>query len=128
MKKIKVLVVEPEKEAYVKKISNTLKSLNNEVYGKIEMTNIEDGVIIISNRTSKSEGLPFNRYMKNNIVCGTFLILGTCNGETVSLSEKMIEKYKEYFKLSKHKHIVENFKSRYSSSSELVRCGYTGGY
>lgn len=127
MKKIKVLIVEPEKEAYIKKIDNTLRSLKNEVYGEVKMSDIEDGVIIISNSTAKNEGLPFNRYIKNDIICGTFLLLGCCNGKAFSLSEKMIEKYKEYFKLSKHRHIVENFKSRYRSSSELVKYGYAGG-
>lgn len=122
MNKIKDLIVEPGKEPYEKKIKNSLKSLQNEVNGFIEFMEIEKGVDLILNEEGKINNLPFNRYAMNDILCGTFIVAGQINGETIALNNNMIEKYKEYFKLSNHEQIVEQFKNRYGSSSELVRC------
>ncbi len=122
MNKIKVLIVEPGKEPYEKKIKNSLKSLQNEVSGFIKFMEIEKEVDLILNEEGKINNLPFNRYAMNDILCGTFIVAGQINGETIALNNKMIEKYKEYFKLSNHEQIVEQFKNRYGSSSELVRC------
>lgn len=127
-KKIKVLIVEPGKEPYEKIVENTLESLQNIVYGRIEMLEIEKGVDLILNEEGKLAGLPFNRYITNDMLCGTFIVAGEKNGETISLSNEMLDKYKEYFELSKHEHIVEMYKSKYSSSSELAYCGFVGGY
>lgn len=127
MKKIKVLVVEPGKEPYIKEIKNSLKSFQNEVDGYIEFVSMENGVDLILNEEGKLLGLPFNRYVLNDVLCGTFLVVGEINGETIALSNEKIEKYKEYFKLSNHEHIINQFQNKYDSSSELANCQYIGG-
>lgn len=127
-KKIKVLIVEPEKEPYEKIVDNTLESLQQIVYGDIEDTEIEKGVYLISNRNGKLEGLAFNRYVEGDMFAGTFIVASAKKGKIISMPKAMIEKYKDYFELDKHKYIVEMFKSKYSSSSELADCGFVGGY
>ena len=126
--KIKVLIVEPEKEPYEKIIDNELETLQNIVYGLIEFIEMEKGVDLIINEEGKIDGLPFNRYITNDVIAGTFIIAGERNGKTISLSDDMIKKYKEYFKLSNHEHIIEMYKSKYESTSQLVYGGFIGGY
>lgn len=75
-RKIKILVIEPEKEPYVKLINNTLKSLQKEVDGFIEIVSIEDGVDLIINEEGKLCDMPFNRYITNDMIVGTFIVAG----------------------------------------------------
>ena len=59
---IKVLVIEPGKAPYVKDIDSGLKSLQNEVAGRIEaIYPFEDPVAVICNEEGKLNGLPLNR-------------------------------------------------------------------
>lgn len=129
MKKIiKVLIVEPEKEPYIKEIENNLESLQNIVYGCIDIIQMEKGVDLIVNDEGKINGLPFNRYITNDMIAGTFIVAGEKNGKMISLTNDMIKKYMEYFKISNHDHIVNMYKSRFSNSSELVNCEFIGGW
>lgn len=127
MEKIKVLVVEPEKEPYIKEIDNTLEGLQNEVDGFIEVLELERHVDVILNEEGKINNLPFNRAVNNDVLCGTFIVTGEKNGDTISLSDEMIDKYKEYFKLSNHQQIIEKYKSKYNYSSELANITFIGG-
>ena len=72
---MKVLVVAPEKEPYVKEISSGLSSLQKEVGGFIEAVYpFEDPVAIICNEEGKLEGLPLNRALvMRTVMCTTSL-------------------------------------------------------
>ena len=104
-KKIKVLVVEPEKEPYVKEIGTDLESLQREVDGYIEsFYPTDDDVVFIVNDEDKINGMPMNRAMRDedgqlyDIISGTFIIAGVWDYDFASLSPEMIEKYSERFK------------------------------
>jgi len=103
MKKIRVLIVEPNKEPYQAKIEHTLKNLQNVVDGYIEILELEHNVDLICNEEGKINNLLLNRVVDYDIIAGTFIIAGYKDSETISLSRKQIKKYKEYFRLSKHK-------------------------
>ena len=102
---IKVLVVEPEKEPYVKEISSGLSSLQKEVGGFIEAVYpFEDPVAIICNEEGKLEGLPLNRALRDedghvyDIIAGTFLIAGLSEDNFCSLNDTQIEKFSSMYK------------------------------
>jgi len=99
MSKIKILVVEPNKEPYPLKIECTLENLQNIVGGQIEVVALEENIDLICNDKGKLLNLEMNRAIKNDIICGTFIISGQYKGEIVSLNDKQIEKYTEIFKL-----------------------------
>lgn len=101
--KIRILVVEPFKEPYQIKIEHTLKNLQKIVDGYIEILQLEHNVDIICNDEGKINKLPLNRFVDYDIIAGTFIIAGYKDSETISLSKKQIKKYKEVFKLDKHK-------------------------
>ena len=102
---MKVLVVEPEKEPYVKEISRGLSSLQKEVGGFIEAVYpFEDPVAIICNEEGKLEGLPLNRALRDedghvyDIIAGTFLIAGLSEDNFCSLDDTQIEKFSSMYK------------------------------
>ena len=106
MKKIRALIVEPGKEPKQIKIEHTLKSLQSIVGGLIEFVELEHNVDLICNEEGKLQRLKLNRCIGNDIIAGTFIIVGQHYGETISLSRKQIKKYKNIFKL-KNNHIQE---------------------
>ena len=102
---MKVLVVEPEKEPYVKEISSGLSSLQKEVGGFIEAVYpFEDPVAIICNEEGKLEGLHLNRALRDedghvyDIIAGTFLIAGLSEDNFCSLDDTQIEKFSSMYK------------------------------
>lgn len=99
MSKIRILVVEPSKEPRQIKVEHTLENLQRLVGGLIEYVELDCNTDLICNEEGKLLGLELNRKLGNDIIAGTFLIVGQHNGETISLSRKQIKKYKEMFLL-----------------------------
>lgn len=103
--KLKVLVVEPDKEPYVKFIEPGYRALQQEVDGTIQgVYPFADPVGIICNDDGKWMGLPLNRALCDDegnvydIVAGTFVIAGLTEDDYCSLDDAMIEKYTHMFK------------------------------
>lgn len=100
-RKIKVLLVEPDKLPRKITISNTLKDKQKCVNGRIEYFYMEDykDVVFICNEESKLNGMKPNRDMKYDIIFGPFLIVGDDKniGEDMSLKKEQIEKYMKIF-------------------------------
>lgn len=126
IEKIKVLIVDPTLDPYVKEIENTLVKKQNIVGGLIEFIELEENVDLIYNDEGKIYNLPMNRIIKNDIICGTFIIAGQKNGETISLTDNQIRKYKSYFKLRNHTIPIALLKNKYKESSELLGLNLTG--
>ena len=118
--KIRVIIVEPNKEPYTVKIKNTLEEKQNIVGGLIEFYELEHSVDLIYNEESKILNLDFNRIIKNDVVCGIFIIVGQKNGYSISLSRKQIKKYKKEFALKKHKLAIDFLKTTLVNSSKLL--------
>ena len=104
-KPITVLVVEPDKEPYVKQIDPGLKSLQNEVGGWIEAVYpFEDPVAIVCNEEGKLNGLPLNRALMDDdgdiydILAGSFLVTGLTEDNFGSLNDEQIKKFTDRFK------------------------------
>lgn len=100
-----VLVVEPGRAPYVKKIDSGLKSLQSEVGGWIEAVYpFEEEVALICNEEGKLCGLPLNRALMDedgeiyDIIAGTFLVVGLGEEDFCSLSDEYIKKFSERFK------------------------------
>lgn len=96
--KIKVIIVEPEKEPYVKEIYNTLKDKQDIVGGLIQcvpsLFDDKDTYDFIVNDEGKIIGLPLNRfiYNKQDIVCGNLIIAKPDieTGEFISIEESEV--------------------------------------
>ena len=112
MNKIRVLIVEPNKESYQIKIEHTLKNLQKIVGGYIEILQLDYNTDLVCNDEGKIYRLPLNRFVDYDIIAGTFIIAGHKDSETISLSRKQIKKYKEIFRLDTHqkymRHLFHN--------------------
>lgn len=125
-KKIKVLIVEPRKEPYVKEIDNILEEKQKIVGGLIEFVELEETVDLICNDEGKMNNLEMNRIITNDIICGTFIICGQKDGYSISLTDEKIEKYKKYFSLKVHSVPIELLKRQYRDSSNLLNYDLRG--
>lgn len=98
---LNVLYVEPNKLPEKRTIKNTLEDKQKLVNGLIEYTYLRDSndVAIVCNEEGKILGLPPNRDIGHDVICGNFFIVGDDPelGEDRSLTEEQIKKYSKYF-------------------------------
>lgn len=99
--KMKVVMVEPNKPAYITEIGSNLASMQEAVGGLIEPIYFLGDAIMVGNEEAKLIGLDGNRRFGNNIVAGPFFICSekmTDNGTVFcSLSDELCEKYVQHF-------------------------------
>ena len=98
---LNLLLVKPNELPKKITIKNTLKEKQKLVDGLIEyvyLPNCND-VVLICNEEGKLLGLPPNRDIGYDIVCGDFLIVGDDPelGEDRSLTDEQITKYSKMF-------------------------------
>lgn len=125
MNKIRVLIVEPNREPYQKRMNHTLEDMQNIVGGLLEYIELEHNVDLIYNEEGKIYNLQMNRAIQNDIIAGTFFIAGQHKGETISLSKKQIKKYKEIFRLEQDKALIELLRETVKESSNLLNLRLT---
>lgn len=98
---LNVLYVEPNKLPEKRTIKNTLEDKQKLVNGLIEYTYLSDSndIAIVCNEEGKILGLPPNRDIGHDVICGNFFIVGDDPelGEDRSLTDEQIEKYSKYF-------------------------------
>mgnify|MGYP000974533052 FL=1 len=96
--KIKVLSVVPGQPPTVKEITNDLASLQAEVGGLIECISFPNGCVAVCNEEGKLNGMPPNRRLGADIICGPFFVCDTTrNGDFSSLSKSKIAEYSQLF-------------------------------
>ena len=100
--KIRCLVVEPGEKPTAQVIENTLEAKQEIVGGLIELVQLSDTADLICNEEGKLIGLPPNRILGDDIIAGTFLVVGSewDNENFVSLSDEDVEKYSKQFEPS----------------------------
>lgn len=104
---MQVIMLEPDKVAYLKEIGNDLASMQTEVEGYIEIIYpFEDSYVgLCCNEEGKINGLPLNRAIYNNdnkdeiidIIAGKAFICDCSKDELQSLSPELTEKYLKKF-------------------------------
>lgn len=101
---ITVLVVEPGKRPYTKKIEPGLKSLQREVGGHIEAVySFPEPVAIVCRETGKLDGCPLNRALRDedgaiyDIIAGTFLVVGLTEEDFGSLRPELLQAFSQRF-------------------------------
>ena len=101
---ITVLVVEPGKRPYTKKIEPGLKSLQREVGGHIEAVYpFPEPVAIVCLESGKLDGCPLNRALRDetgaiyDVIAGTFLVVGLTEEDFGSLSPELLQTFSQRF-------------------------------
>lgn len=98
-KTMKVVMVEPNKPAYITEIGTDLKSLQEAVGGLIEVIGYlhDPNAIMVGNEEAKLIGMEGNRRFLEGIVAGPFFICGVSGEDFCSLTEKQCEEYVRLF-------------------------------
>ena len=100
---MKVVMVEPNKPAYITEIEHSLKGMKEAVGGLIEPIYYldEPRAVMVGNEEAKLIGMEGNRRFGDRIVAGLFFICGekmTEDGmDFCSLSDELCEKYAQKF-------------------------------
>ena len=104
---MRVLVMEPGKEAVDKEIDSSLKSMQEVVGGYIEaIYPFRDPVALVCNEEGKLDHLPLNRVLYDedsgqalDVIAGTFFICGAPPDaeDFTSLTDEQVQKYQEQF-------------------------------
>ena len=68
MSKIRILIVEPNKEPRQVRVEHTLKDFQNIVDGLIEIVELEHNVDLVCNEEGKLRSLELNRVITNDII------------------------------------------------------------
>ena len=122
--KIRVLIVQPNKEAKQVRIEHSLKDLQNLVGGLIEYIALDRNTDVICNEEGKLMNLELNRVLGRDVIAGTFLVVGNHYGEIISLSKKQLKKYKKFFCIENSKSKIDFLEDLGIKSSDLVRHYY----
>ena len=101
---VKVVMLEPNKPAYVKEIGNDLASMQEIVEGCIEIIYpFEDANIgLVCNEEGKINGFPLNRAIRANgkiidVIAGKAFVCDCSEDELQSLSPDIMDKYLDMF-------------------------------
>lgn len=101
---MQVIMLEPNKAAYLKEIGNDLASIQEEVEGYIEIIYpFEDQYVgLVCNEEGKINGFPLNRAIRANgkiidVIAGNAFICDCSEDELQSLSPTLIDKYLDMF-------------------------------
>lgn len=97
---MKILFVEPGKEAQPAEIQGALKEMQAIVGGQIQaLYPWADPVALICNDEGKLLRLPLNRMLEDyDVIAGNFFICGIEGDEFVSLSDPLMIKYQKKFR------------------------------
>ena len=92
---MKVVMVEPNKPAYIAEIEHSLKGMKEAVGGLIEPIYYlnEPRAVMVGNEEAKLIGMEGNRRFGDRIVAGPFFICGDNGEDFCSLSDELCEKY-----------------------------------
>ena len=97
---IDILLKQPNKRPRRITIENSISNMEKLVEGDIEVIEHKD-VFLILNSSGKYLGLEPNFEYENDLICGSFLIVGDdeINGDFNSLTTKQFRKYRKEFSL-----------------------------
>ena len=103
---MKIVMVEPNKPAYITEIGSDYKSISQAVGGLIEPMYFLNDAVIVGNDEAKVLGMEGNRRFGDSIIAGPFFICGEkMTGEGAvfcSLSDELCEKYVKQFAVPEH--------------------------
>ena len=103
---IRVLIVKPYFRPYGATICPKLHSMQDIVGGCIQVAHDglwRDGAVIVCNEEGKLAGLPENRALRDSrskvqdVICGTFMVVGTAGEDFTSLTPQQFADWKDRF-------------------------------
>lgn len=126
MNKIRILFVETVMDPVIKEIENTKEKIQKIIGRPLHFIKLENGIILICNKKGKLLNLEINKIIKNDVICGNFIICGQEDENFISLTDKQLIKYKKYFKEKYHTIPKALIMSKYKKTSNLIKIDLNG--
>lgn len=122
--KIKVLLVIPGMEVQKVKIPASIKFIKSFIGDDLQKYKLVENNILIANKNPKID--EFNRFYKNNMILGRFIIVSTKKNKLTSLKNRDFRRYSNMFSLKKQENKVNKYKEYfleqyYNNQIELKR-------
>lgn len=99
MNLIKIVVVQPNKQPYIKEIKNNMDSIYGLVYYPYKEIELEKNIYLVYSKEAEKENLPICRKMKDLNIYSNFVIVKKDNGKLLSLNNTQLEKYIKLFSI-----------------------------
>ncbi len=123
---MKILVIEPNKEPYIKKVNNIDNALIEILGDNLEYIKLKKHIDLVYDDEAKINDLDFNRVIKNDVVCGTFVIVAQYQDKWSSLSSKQIRYCKKRFQLKHYEGLLQFMRENIKHSSNLLNLRLDG--
>jgi len=124
--KSKILIVEPSKEPYTKTVHDIEQELIETVGEELDYFTLKSNIDLVYNAEGKINNLPFNRVIEDDVLCGTFAIVGLFQDDWRSLTSKQIRFYKKLFQIRHDEGLIQFLNQELKYSSNLLRCRLKG--
>lgn len=128
MSKNKILVIEPNKEPYIKTVQDIDEELINIIGDNLKYIKSKNNTNLVFDDEGKINDLEFNRIIKNDVICGTFVMVGEDRkkDEWTSLTSKQIRYLKKRFQMRHDKALIQFMKEHIKQSSNLLKSNLKG--
>lgn len=109
--RVKILYIQSGKEVQTLRVSTNKNFKKNLLGDNILKIHLENDIYLYINANYKV--YEFNRFYQGKILFGDFIIISLRNNKAKSMSKNMIEKYINYFRLSKHYKKIDKLKENF---------------
>ena len=72
---MKILIIEPDKEPYIKTTNNINNTLIDIIGDNLKYIKLKNNIDLVYDDEAKLNNLDFNRIIKDDVICGTFAIV-----------------------------------------------------
>lgn len=121
----KILELQPQQEPHVRKVTE-MKEVLETIKGVPDYIELEKNIYLIYNISGKEKNLDFNRIIKNDIICGTAIVIKHNLEELQSLTTEEIKKYRKVFSLRRYAGMLEFCRVCIKESRNLLNLNLTG--
>lgn len=121
----KILELQPQQEPHVRKVTE-MKEVLETIKGVPDYIELEKNIYLIYNISGKEKNLDFNRIIKNDIICGTAIVIKHNLEELQSLTTEEIKKYRKAFNLRRYAGMLEFCRVCIKESRNLLNLNLTG--
>lgn len=125
-RKIRIMVFEPGKEPYTTMLEDSLERRQALVGGEIECVPLSHEAVLCCHANGKWMELPANRQFGNDTIHGTFFLYGDSQeGRGISLTEKQISYFRDYFTEPRPSAVIFKVRSA-ADAEEFLRLMFGG--
>ena len=101
----------PGKEVQIIKTPGDVRNIKSIVGKKLCRIDLNENTIIIADKNANVE--EFNRFLGDQVIYGTFLIVSYKNNKVASMKKRDIRRFRNRFRLKKHQKKIEHYKQEY---------------